>query len=116
VTVTAASQAQAEAGTDNATAMTPLRTKQAITALANPLAAIAAADVGDIGTYAMLQEIVDPGSNRMPGATLPGAQLTYANAAGNASSTSPSGTWRLMGFSAGSPSNVARTSLWVRIS
>lgn len=37
ITVTAATQAQAEAGTDNATAMTPLRTAQAIAAQAVPL-------------------------------------------------------------------------------
>lgn len=116
VTVTAASQAQAEAGTDNATAMTPLRTKQAIDALANPLPDIAAASVGAVGTLAMLQEIVNAGINRMPGDTLPGVELTYSNANGNASGTSPSGTWRLLGYSSGSPSNIARTSLWVRIS
>lgn len=37
ITVAAASQAQAEAGTDNATVMTPLRTAQAIAALSLPI-------------------------------------------------------------------------------
>jgi hypothetical protein len=59
-TAAIATQAQAQAGTDNTTVMTPLRTKEAIAALApaptttTVLNATAGASAGAVGTYAFL--------------------------------------------------------------
>ena len=109
VTVTASTQAQAEAGTDNATAMTPLRTAQAIAALANPLPATAAAAVGAVGTYAMLRYADDASA----GALVAGSLLSYAsvNSSGVSFSGTPDGTWMLCGYTTNS-----RASVWKRVS
>jgi hypothetical protein len=109
ITVTKATQAQAEAGTDDATAMTPLRTAQAIAVLANPLPAIAAAPVGAVGTFAMLRF----GGDAAAGALVAGSSLFYAsvNSSGVAFSGSPDGTWMLCGYTQNS-----RASVWKRVS
>lgn len=109
ITVTAASQAQAEAGTDNATAMTPLRVAQAIAVLANPLPATAAAAVGAVGTYAMLRYTEEAAA----GTLVAGSSLSYAsvNSSGVQASGTPSGTWMLCGYNLNT-----RASVWKRVS
>ena len=87
------------------------------------LARTAAAAVGAVGTYAFLSR---ESSGLLPGATSAGSSLFYAGTAlSSALSTtgggSPSGTWRLMGytrsfFTVGYDAFDARISLWLRIS
>ena len=103
------SQAQAETGDDDATAMTPLRVKQAIAVLANPLPAIAAAPVGAVGTFAMLRF----GGDASAGALVAGSSLAYAsvNSSGVSFSGTPDGTWMLCGYTTNS-----RASVWKRVS
>jgi len=68
----------------------------------------ASASVGAIGTYAFLY--ITAGGTVAPGGTLAGSSLTYGpNSTG---SSSPSGTWRLMG----NISSSQGVSLWLRIS
>ena len=100
--VTIASQAEAEAGTDNAKLMTPLRVQQAInnsSATAGHLA---------VGTYAVL--INNSGSAITAGTTIAGSSLRYGvtlsdtlygvvNVTGTLGGTNASGFWRLMGSS-----------------
>jgi hypothetical protein len=117
------SQAQAEAGSDNTTLMTPLRSAQAIAAQVGSATAGLAA--GDVGSYAFLHD-VNNNAARAAGSTVAGSNLLYS-AVGNAganvqlsnnwisASGTPSGTWRLMG------SNTLNgvyehSSLWLRIS
>lgn len=72
------------------------------------LSATAGASVGAIGTYAFLNPL--SASTVAPGGTLAGSSLQYApNSAG---SSSPSGTWRLMG----NLSTSTSASVWLRIS
>jgi hypothetical protein len=73
--------------------------------------------LGAVGSYALLA--VTPAADnviRNPGSTLAGSSLDYANA-NRAGSTSPAGTWRLMGHinSAGTYFSI-NTSVWLRIS
>ncbi|ODA95556.1 hypothetical protein BFX40_23640 [Mesorhizobium sp. SEMIA 3007] len=78
-------------------------------------AANAALAVGAVGTYAQL--VAPSAGNIGAGATLAGSSLRYANAAGDDTGVSPSGTWKLMGISLGPSGSAAqRTSLWLRIS
>ena len=113
-----ATQAQAEAGTNNTTLMTPLRTAQAIGTQVDTtlvLARTAAAAVGAVGTYAFLTP-VSTSTSYDPGDTLAGSSLKYAGAESggvSTSATSPSGTWRLMGYK---DNTTAVASLWLRIS
>lgn len=109
IAVPAPTQAQAEAGLDNTTAMTPLRTAQAIAVLANPLPAIAAAPVGAVGTYAMLRY----GGDAAAGALVAGSSLAYAsvNSSGVQYSGTPDGTWMLCGYTIN-----GRASEWKRVS
>jgi hypothetical protein len=70
------------------------------------LAATAGASVGAVGTYAFLQ-----GVTGSAGVTAAGSSLFYADRAGG-NSGSPSGTWRMMGYSLVSD----RATVWLRIS
>lgn len=109
IAVPGSTQVQAEEGLDNATAMTPLRTAQAIAVLANPLPAIAAAAVGAPGTYAMLRY----GGDATHGTIVSGSLLAYAsvNSSGVAYSGTPDGTWMLCGYT-----QNGRASEWKRVS
>lgn len=70
------------------------------------LNATAGASVGAVGTYAFLQ-----GVTGSAGVTAAGSSLFYADRAGG-NSGSPSGTWRMMGYSLVSD----RATVWLRIS
>lgn len=110
-----ASQALAEAGTNNSAVMTPLSTAQAITALSpaptttqvgNATAGLAA---GAVGSYGFC--VYTGGGRPITGDTTAGSNLTYSSVSsgGTISSGSPTGTWRLMGYG-------ERSSVWLRIS
>lgn len=123
------SQAQAEAGTDNTTVMTPLRTAQAIAALAPApttaeiLAANAAAAAGAVGTYGYFRSSntasVAFGSTVAGSTLVPAGHQTNSTGA-NASGAARSGTWRCMGYSqytAGTRGNDRLgVTVWLRIS
>jgi hypothetical protein len=68
---------------------------------------------GDIGTYALL--FSEASNVRNPGSTLAGSGLEYSTCNGNTTGTSPSGTWRCMGYSIDSTES-RRVTLWMRIS
>ena len=58
------------------------------------------ASVGDIGTYAFMQQ--SSGNTQYePGATLAGSSLRYSDATGRVHTTTPSGNWRCMGYDSG---------------
>ena len=59
------------------------------------------ASVGDVGTYAFLQQSGAENSATNPGSTLAGSSLRYSDATGRPSNTSPSGNWRCMGYDSG---------------
>jgi hypothetical protein len=82
----------------------------------NVLAATAGASVGAVGTYAACQQVA-MGTTRSPGATLAGSGLDYSSFSGSGT-TSPSGTWRLMGqiVTTSETAAAANSSLWLRIS
>jgi hypothetical protein len=120
-----ASQAEAEAGTDAAKLMTPLQTKQAITAATNTaavLAATAGATASDVGTY--MTAAVTAGTAYTIGATVAGSSLNPAGSyIYDATSGSPqtqnlgaarTGTWRLMGGCGYIYGTIS--TLWLRIS
>ena len=83
------------------------------------LARCAAGAVGAVGTYALMRKT---GTGYNPGATIAGSELQYAGlgeeVSGNGftlfTSTSPSGTWRCMGYA---PFNLSYrvATLWLRI-
>ncbi len=108
ITIALASQAEAEAGTDNTKLMTPLRTSQAITALTRT--SIAGYEAGSIGSYGFFNWTTGGTSTSAPGATTAGSNLQYSslNSGGSYAGASPSGTWRLMGYG-------NRNSVWLRI-
>lgn len=97
---------------------------------ATVLSATAGASVGDIGTYAFLGQTAATLNN--PGDTAAGSGLRYAGigtvsswansepslSTGGGTTTTPSGTWRLMGMARNTnPCAVAfPASLWLRIS
>lgn len=118
VSAVIATKAEAEAGTVNTSLMTPLRVAQAVEAQVTTtqvLTLTAAAAVGAVGTYAFLSP-VSTATVYDPGDTLAGASLKYAGAEGggvSVSATSPSGTWRLMGYK---DNTSVVSSLWLRIS
>lgn len=100
------------AGTINATAVYDDGV-QLITAAGVPTA-IAALSVGGVGTYGFFH-VVTENLGTAPGATLAGSGLEYSNAAGSVAPTSPSGTWRFMGYSpSGTLADNANTGLWLR--
>lgn len=74
---------------------------------------ISDAALGVKGSYALLRDDAVSGA-RTPGNTLGGSNLSYATCDGGTTSTTATGTWRLMGHTAGI--NLShRTSLWLRI-
>ncbi len=115
ITPAFSSQAQAIAGTDNTTMMTPLRASQAIAALtpapttAQVLSATAGAAVGSVGSYAMLSSAL----TRATGASVAGSSLFYfgLNTGGVSTGAAPSGTWMLMGNLSG---GTNQGSVWLR--
>jgi hypothetical protein len=115
------SQAQAEAGADNTTLMTPLRTEQAISFQVGT--ATAGLSLGSVGTYAWLGR---PSTGTfVAGTTYAGSGLRYSgtlstsayidDTAASINGATPSGTWRAMG-TANSVSNRLATTIFLRIS
>lgn len=141
VGVPAASQAEAEAGTNNTKVMTPLRVIQSIAANtpegytdAQARAAQAGHAAGGVGSYAFMRYTATTGNNTQisleMNSTVAGSLLRYSGADVDANSNEvvnivdsgviPVGTWRLMGhFFYGISSSVRnqgpRYSLWLRI-
>ena len=76
---------------------------------AQTLGATASANVGDVGSYALLVFAVS-GTSTSPGGTVAGSLLRYANT-GTGSSSAATGTWRCMGMTNGS----LNATLWLRI-
>ena len=96
----------------------------------------AGADVGAVGTYAMLSRGLGANGSTNPGATLAGSNLRYAGGLAGIqfslqgienqtaiSATNPPGTWRCMGFERSFSGNsqtptagMTWASLWLRIS
>lgn len=123
--VALASQAEAEAGTNNTKVMTPLRVKQLIDANVDFNEGVAAIALGDIGSIAMLFEATSNTTAITVGSTRSGADLRYngaywqgalgqswqASAAGGA----PAGIWQLLGLNTQTAS-VRRGGVWKRIS
>ena len=70
-------------------------TNVSITAAVN-----ANASVGDVGTYAFMQQS-SGNTTYAPGATLAGSSLRYSDATGRLHSDVPSGNWRCMGYDSG---------------
>lgn len=71
--------------------------------------------VGDVGSYAFLSVTVTTSSvTYNPGDTEAGSNLKYSGT-GSSSSTSPSGTWRCMGYMQVAEFSTVGT-LWLRIS
>lgn len=111
--LTLASQAEAEAGTDNTKVMTPLRVVQSIVENtpegytdAQARAAQAGHSVGGIGSYGFFLNVNYETANNIdtikePGHLEAGSNLRYSGAdPGNtawAATPAPAGTWRLMG-------------------
>jgi hypothetical protein len=132
-----ASTEEAEAGTDNAALMTPLRTAEAIAALtpepaapttSEVLAALASAEFGAVGTYAFLYRAAGP---VVEGETYAGSELfpagLFKSATINADGldsidatrggTAVSGTWRAMGrVNPTGQTSRTRITLFLRIS
>ena len=79
------------------------------------LARCAAASVGAVGTYAMLYAATQTSIG--PGGEAAGSILSYTNV-GLATTGSPSGTWRCMGFARSNQGDTDdhRTTIWLRIS
>ena len=59
------------------------------------------ASVGDVGTYAFLQQSGTENSATNPGSTVAGSSLRYSDATGRKSNSAPSGNWRCMGYDSG---------------
>ena len=121
--VALASQAEAEAGTDNTKVMTPLRVKESVVANTPPppagytdaqaRAAQAGHSAGGVGSYAFLTFLV--ATTAAVGGTYAGSAFEFSNAGGTTGVGTPSGTWRLMGRS--SAFNLQHSStLFLRIS
>ena len=126
-----ATQAQAEAGTDNTTLMTPLRTSQAIPARTAALA------VGSVGTYALAYWIGV--KSFVAGTTYAGTSLYYAGLSigdtittgsrvvyddesddiaigpGTDTRVALSGTWRAMGTTATAVGSSHPATLFLRV-
>lgn len=128
VTPALATQAEAEAGTDNTKIMTPLRVDQAIAAQVG--SATAGLAYGGVGTYAWLVKRdsveITAGSTYSGASLVPGGAYIGGIAADNTISTGAgfggatgsgalSGTWRAHG-SVGAGTNYSRSTLFLRIS
>lgn len=132
--VALASEAEAEAGTENTKLMTPLRVKQSIVQNAGAvttqqvLSANADAAVGAIGTYAFLKFNSTTPPIVSPGGTVAGSNMQFqgavsANFSGasgpamSASGVTVVGTWRCMGnLQATSGLQTNNVTLYLRIS
>lgn len=121
-----ASQAEAEAGTDNTKLMTPQRTKQAITANSvaptteQVLSAMAGASADSVGSYAFLRKL----ATAVAGTSYAGSLLLYGGLRINDGSTgvtyttttgARSGTWRCMATATTGSSADATYTLYLRI-
>lgn len=113
-----ATQAEAEAGTDNVKGMTPLRVSQAITVLAVPTTAqvstaIAGITAGNVGSFLF----GSAGSVTLSyGSTVAGSTVKAGSVTSGGTDTDPtarSGTWRYLGYQ---PGGTTRLSLFTRIS
>lgn len=130
VTPTIASQAQAQAGTDNTVLMTPLRVSQSITSLTpDPTSAqigtaTAGLTVGAVGSYIFAQPnnttTYTTGSTIAGSLLLPIGAQSYdgapATGRGAGTGSAQAGTWRCMGTRStvsGVIDNVS--TLWLRI-
>lgn len=58
------------------------------------------ASVGDIGTYAFMQQS-SGNTQYAPGNTLAGSSLRYSDATGRIHTSTPAGSWRCMGYDSG---------------
>jgi len=58
------------------------------------------ASVGDVGTYAFMQQ-ANSNTAVNPGSTAAGSTLRYSDATGRKHSSTPSGSWRCMGYDSG---------------
>jgi hypothetical protein len=105
VAATLASQAEAEAGTDNTKLMTPLRVNQALAAGVGSVTAGLA--WGAVGTYALLgtaSTVAASTTLANPGSTVAGSSLralglyAWVDAGAVNHGSALSGTWRVMGF------------------
>jgi len=109
-----ATQVQAEAGTDNTTLMTPLRTSQAIDAqvvIADPTTSqVASATAGiasnAVGSYHFARNMTSELVTYNPGSTIAGSKLRSVGIRSPSTisltfvtnTTALSGTWRVMGY------------------
>jgi hypothetical protein len=59
------------------------------------------ASVGDVGTYAFLQQSSANAGAVNPGATAAGSTLRYSDATGRFGNSGPNGSWRCMGYDSG---------------
>ena len=84
-------------------------------ALSIPAAYTQPTSTGSVGTYALLKQTVTS-TARAPGATRAGSGLDYTSAGGDGSTTSPGGTWRIMGAIKSGTGYATNTSVWLRIS
>jgi len=114
-----ATQVQAEAGTDNATLMTPLRAAQAIAALTPTTA-------GAVGTYGFLCQTSVVPTALVFGGSYSGSSFRFSALASNPSNGSvfdfgtndtlvASGTWRCMGATNDVNGTLKRHTLFLRI-
>lgn len=108
--IAVASLAQAQAGSDATTFMTPQRTANAI--IAQTMAVIASVGINNIGTYVMAEKV---GGLNAPGTTALGSALNYAAADSSTAAGTLAGTWRCMGRANGD-GGVDSVTLWLRIS
>ena len=75
---------------------------------------VAGVSFGAVGSYALIRWSV-AGSPPATGGTSSGSNLRYVSASGDIGGATPSGTWRMMGYS-GDGSAQQETTLWLRIS
>lgn len=131
-TVAIASQAEAEAGTDNTKMMTPLRAAQAIAALASftpttaqVLTATAGLTAGDIGTHMLATNSGTTSATLPAGTVVSGSSLTPSASSGATRTGTMAGSWRSLGAHLTGPTgggtpigldDPRRITLFVRIS
>ena len=92
-------------GTANAVPSITVDANQRISAINTNAITITAAinanaSVGDIGTYAFMQQS-SGNTQYAPGTTLAGSSLRYSDATGRIHTTTPAGNWRCMGYDSG---------------
>jgi hypothetical protein len=120
-----ATQAEAEAGTDNAKLMSPLRVKQAIDTL-DVAATIASFSAGEIGTTAFLSDNTARVRTYTAGQNYAGSQLAYSGfysgaGLGNgvqyagSSGAGVSGTWQALGSATHPSASLLHHTQFLRI-